>query len=236
MSSKENEIKHNDEEEMIASSEQETLEEATSEEATSEQETLEEATSEEATSEEETLEEAKESASEKESDTGDKKAKDKKEGKKEKKEEKKPSELEKAREAADDYKRKWYAVSAEYDNYRKRNASAVSQAYADGKAEAILKLLPVSDTFGYAYDGASDEKTKAGIDKIIKNFNTILSSLGVEEVKINEGDEFDERIAEAIMNVPCEEGEKPNTVKRVLKKGYKQGEKVIRFAQVMVTI
>jgi molecular chaperone GrpE len=161
-----------------------------------------------------------------------------KDGKKQKEDEgkKEPTELEKAQAAAEDYKRKWYSVSAEYDNYRKRNAQSVSQAYADGKAEAILKLLPVADTFGYAYDGASDEKTKAGIDKIIKNFNTILSSLGVEEVDLKVGDEFDEGKAEAIMNMPCGEGEQPNTIKQVLKKGYKQGDKVIRFAQVIVTI
>lgn len=149
---------------------------------------------------------------------------------------KEPSELEKALAAAEDYKRKWYAVSAEYDNYRKRNAAAVSQAFADGKAEAVLKLLPVSDTFGYALDGASDEKTKAGIDKVIKSFNTILASLGIEETDVKAGDPFDEATAEAIMNMPCGEGEQPNTIKQVLKKGYKQGDKVIRFAQVIVTI
>lgn len=146
------------------------------------------------------------------------------------------SELEAALAAAEDYKRKWYAVSAEYDNYRKRNQTAVAQAFADGKAEAVLKLVPVADTFGYAYDGATDEKTKAGIDKIVKNFNTILASLGVEEIPLNVGDAFDEGVAEAIMNVPCGEGEQPNTVKQILKKGYKQGDKVIRFAQVIVTI
>lgn len=149
---------------------------------------------------------------------------------------KQPSELEAALAAAEDYKRKWYAVSAEYDNYRKRNQTAVAQAFADGKAEAVLKLVPVADTFGYAYDGATDEKTKAGIDKIVKNFNTILASLGVEEIPLNVGDAFDEGVAEAIMNVPCGEGEQPNTVKQILKKGYKQGDKVIRFAQVIVTI
>ena len=137
---------------------------------------------------------------------------------------------------AEDYKRKWYAVSAEYDNYRKRNAQAVSKAYEDGVSEAVLKLLPVADTFGYAYDSASDEKTKAGIEKVIKNFNTILSSFGVEEVEIKAGDEFDENIASAVLNFPCEKGEKPNTIKQVLKKGYRKGEKVIRFAQVAVTI
>ena len=84
----------------------------------------------------------------------------KKEEKVESKEEKQPSELEKALAASEDYKRKWYSVSAEYDNFRKRNAQAVSSAYRDGAAEAILKLLPVADNFGYAYDSAQDEKLK----------------------------------------------------------------------------
>ena len=131
------------------------------------------------------------------------------------------SELEKLSALAEDYKRKWYSVSAEYDNFRKRNAQAVARAYQDGTADAILKLLPVSDTFGYALDSAQDEKTRAGIDKVIKNFNTILASLGVEEIVLNVGDEFDESVAEAVLNFPCGEGEKPNTVKQVLKKGYK---------------
>ena len=133
-----------------------------------------------------------------------------------------PTELEKATALADDYKRKWYAVSAEYDNYRKRNAAAVSKAYADGAAEAILKLLPVADNFGYALSSASDEKTRSGIDKVIKSFLNILSSLGVME---------------AVLNFPCGEGEAPNTVKQVLKKGYKTKDgKVIRYAQVAVTV
>ncbi len=143
------------------------------------------------------------------------------------------TEEEKLTALAEDFKRKWYAVSAEYDNYRKRNAQAVARAYSDGVSDAILKLLPVADTFGYALDSSSDEKTRAGIDKIIKNFNTILASLGVEEVAVNIGDPFDENVASAVMNFPCEE---PNTVKQILKKGYRSGERVIRFAQVAVTI
>ncbi len=146
------------------------------------------------------------------------------------------AELAKAQAAAEDYKRKWYAVAAEYDNYRKRTKESVSQAYQDGKAEAILKLLPVADTFGYAYDGASDEKTKAGIDKIIKNFNAILLLLGVEEIPVKSGDNFDESVMEAVMNLPCGEGETAGCVKNVLKKGYRREGKVIRFAQVSVTV
>ncbi|MDE5729305.1 MAG: nucleotide exchange factor GrpE [Clostridia bacterium] len=147
-----------------------------------------------------------------------------------------PTELEKAQALAEDYKRKWYSVSAEYDNYRKRNAAAVSKAYADGAAEAVLKLLPVADNFGYALMSASDEKTKAGIDKVIKSFNTVLKSLDVEEIEVAAGDKFDESVMEAVLNFPCGEGEAPNSVKQVLKKGYKQGDKVIRFVQVAVTV
>lgn len=148
-----------------------------------------------------------------------------------------PTELEKATALADDYKRKWYAVSAEYDNYRKRNAAAVSKAYADGAAEAILKLLPVADNFGYALSSASDEKTRSGIDKVIKSFLNILSSLGIEEIEVEAGAPFDEGVMEAVLNFPCGEGEAPNTVKQVLKKGYKTKDgKVIRYAQVAVTV
>jgi len=147
-----------------------------------------------------------------------------------------PSELEKAQALAEDYKRKWYSVSAEYDNFRKRNSSAVSKAYADGTAEAVLKLLPVADNFGYAIDSASDEKTKAGIDKVIKSFNTILSSLGVEEIAVETGAAFDENVMEAVLDSPCGEGEEPNTVKQILKKGYTHNGKVIRFVQVIVNV
>ena len=145
------------------------------------------------------------------------------------------SELEKANDLAEDYKRKWYAVTAEYDNYRKRNNAAVAKAYKDGADDAVLKLLPVADNFGYAYDSATDEKTKAGIDKIIKSFKTILASLGITEIELAAGDPFDESVAEAVMSAPCTDGEKPNTIKQILKKGYRDGEKVIRFAQVTVT-
>lgn len=145
-------------------------------------------------------------------------------------------EAEKALALAEDFKRKWYSVSAEYDNYRKRNAQAISKAYADGVSDAVLKLLPVADTFGYALDSASDEKTRAGIDKVIKSFNTILASLGIEEIEVNIGDPFDEGVAAAVLNFPCEDGEEPNKIKQILKKGYKNGDKVIRFAQVAVTI
>ncbi|MCD8206229.1 MAG: nucleotide exchange factor GrpE [Clostridia bacterium] len=146
-----------------------------------------------------------------------------------------PSELEKMTALADDYKRKWYNVSAEYDNFRKRNATATSEAYIRGMSDALLKILPVADSFGYALD-AADDKTKEGIEKIIKNFGAAIESMGVSEVPLNVGDKFHEDVAEAVISVPCGEGEEPQTIKQILKKGYRTSDKVIRFAQVVVTV
>jgi molecular chaperone GrpE len=224
MSKNENDLKHSDADEMMF------------EESEAREELQQEPTA-DAESFETTAEEGKQPTEDVNANPKDKKKE------KQKEKEAKPSELEtvkaqleKALAAADEYKRKWYSVSAEYDNYRKRTANAVAQAYADGKSEAVLKLLPVADNFGYAYDGASDEKTKAGIDKIMKAFNNILASLGIEELPVKVGDAFHESMAEAILTVPAAEGEEQNIIKQVLKKGYKQGDKVIRFAQVAVTI
>ncbi len=100
-----------------------------------------------------------------------------------------------------------------------------------------MKLLPVADNFGYALSSASDEKTRSGIDKVIKSFLNILSSLGIEEIEVEAGAPFDESVMEAVLNFPCGEGEASNTVKQVLKKGYKTKDgKVIRYVQVAVTV
>ena len=60
--------------------------------------------------------------------------------------------------------------------------------------------------------------------------------MGVEEIAVKAGDAFDESAMEAVMNLPCEDGESGGVVKYVLKKGYRRYGKVIRFAQVTVTV
>ena len=60
--------------------------------------------------------------------------------------------------------------------------------------------------------------------------------MGVEEIPLSVGDKFDESVAEAVLNMPAEDGEEQNIVKTVLKKGYKSNGKVIRYAQVAVTV
>ena len=154
-------------------------------------------------------------------------------GKKEEEKEQ-PSELEKAVLAADDFKRKWYAVTAEYDNYRKRTAMTASQKYAEGVADVLIKIMPIGDNIDRALAVCNDEKMKQGLEMVKAAFDKILSDEGVEAFDPT-GEEFNPVTANAVMAQPAAEGEKAGVVKQTFLKGYKKGDKILRFAQVVVT-
>lgn len=144
------------------------------------------------------------------------------------------ADLEKAKGEADDFKKKWYSVSAEYDNYRRRTALTRSQAYAEGRSAVVVKLFPIADSLERALAACADEGTKKGVQMVLKNFSKLL-----EEEKITPiapvGEPFDATRCEAILAVDPQEGEESGIVKEVYAKGYEQDGKVLRFAQVLVT-
>lgn len=144
------------------------------------------------------------------------------------------SELLKVQAESDDFKRKWYNVTAEYENYRKRTASTKTSAYLDGKADILLKILPVADNLERALLSVKDDKTKEGIEMVLRNFMKVLEGEDIEVIN-PVGEQFDPTFAEAIMASPAEEGEEKGIVRTVCLKGYKRKDKVLRFAQVIVT-
>ena len=135
---------------------------------------------------------------------------------------------------AEDLKRKWYAVTAEYENYRRRTQNQSAQRYQEGRNDVLSSLLPIGDNLERAIASCLDESTKQGIDMVLKAFKKVLEGEGVEEIDPT-GQPFDATYAEAIMAIPAEEGEESGMVKQVYVKGYKKGEKVLRYAQVIVT-
>lgn len=143
-------------------------------------------------------------------------------------------ELEKALAEAEENKRKWYAVTAEYENYRRRTQSQAAQRYADGRNDVVASLFPIGDNLERALLSCVDENTKQGLDMILKAFKKVLESEGVEEIDPL-GQPFNADVAEAIMAMPATDGEESGIVKQVYVKGYKKGEKVLRYAQVIVT-
>lgn len=142
-------------------------------------------------------------------------------------------ELEQAKSQAEEYKDKWMRNVAEFDNYKKRNANQWSEAFNEGIASVIKKILVVGDNLDWALTLGLDEKTAEGLKNIRKKFDETLASLEIEEINPI-GQEFDPQVAEAVMQVPAEEGDVPDTVKQVFQKGYRKKDKIIRYATVSV--
>ena len=154
--------------------------------------------------------------------------------KKKEKVNKKQEELEKALAEAEENKRKWYAVTAEYENYRRRTQNQAAQRYQEGRNDVIASLFPVGDNLERALQSCADENTKQGLQMVLAAFKKVLEGEGVEEVD-PVGQPFNADTMEAIMAVPVAEGEESGVVKQAYVKGYKKGEKVLRYAQVIVT-
>ena len=124
-------------------------------------------------------------------------------------------------------------LAAEYDNFRKRTIKEKDAAYGNGKADAVAKLLPVYDNLERALNQAcTDEAFKKGVEMTMNELVNILTGLGVE-IFGNVGEEFDPNLHNAVMHTENPDlGE--NTISMVFQKGFKIGEKVVRFAMVQV--
>jgi molecular chaperone GrpE len=171
---------------------------------------------------------------EKENEKAEKKEKDANANSDSKAKEKAEAELLEKTKLADEYKDKWIRVSAEFENYRKRTARDSFTSYMEGKADILKKILPIGDNLERAIETTTDEKIKEGILLVIRNYSKILEAENVKEIN-PEGEPFDHTTCEAIMSMPAAEGEKEGIIKKVLVKGYKLDDKVIRYAQVAVT-
>ena len=143
------------------------------------------------------------------------------------------SETDKLKAEVADYKDKWMRNVAEFDNYKKRNATIWKDAFVEGKKDTILKILPLGDNLETAINMITDEKSREGVVLLLKQFNDVLKNLGVEVIDPT-GEQFNPDIAEAVMQVDGNEGEESGMVKTTFRKGYKADNKIIRYAQVSV--
>lgn len=123
-------------------------------------------------------------------------------------------------------------LTAEYDNYRKRTAKEKEGIYTEACTDVLKEVLPVADNLerALAVDG-NVEDLKKGVEMTIKGFLNSLQKLGVEEIDTTNG--FDPNLHQAI-SVVEDENLNSNDVAQVYQKGYKKGEKVIRYSMVTV--
>ena len=124
-------------------------------------------------------------------------------------------------------------LAADYDNFRKRTVKEKEQSYGNGKADAVEKLLPVYDNLERALNQPTEDAAyKKGVEMTMNQLVNIFTGLGVE-IFGNVGDAFDPNIHNAVMHTEDESVEE-NTITQVFQKGFKLGEKIVRFAMVQV--
>ena len=124
-------------------------------------------------------------------------------------------------------------VAAEFDNFRKRTVKEKEASYGNGKADAVAKMLPVYDNLERALNQPTEDAAyKKGVELTMNELVKILTGLGVE-IFGAAGDKFDPTLHNAVMHTESEDLEE-NTIAQVFQKGFKLGDKVVRFAMVQV--
>ena len=124
-------------------------------------------------------------------------------------------------------------LAAEYDNFRKRTIKEKEASYGNGKADAVAKILPVYDNLERALNQPTEDAAyKKGVELTMNELVKILTGLGVE-IFGAPGDTFDPNLHNAVMHTE-DESLPENTIAQVFQKGFKIGEKVVRFAMVQV--
>ncbi|MCR5611739.1 MAG: nucleotide exchange factor GrpE [Clostridiales bacterium] len=131
----------------------------------------------------------------------------------------------------DDAVKQAQRLQAEFENYRKRNASIAADSRDDGVRETVKAMLPVLDNFERAMGNAPEDAFAEGIGNIEKQFLEALKKCGAEEIP-TEG-VFDPNLHDAVMKDSVE-GEESGKILEVFQKGYRVKGKIVRFAMVKV--
>ena len=134
-------------------------------------------------------------------------------------------------------KDKFLRLFAEFENYKRRTAKERIELFSTASEEVMISLLPVLDDF----DRASIEIEKDKDNEILKGFvlinNKLIDSLkskGLSLIEINKGDEFNADHHEAVTQVDSPDKNMKGKIIDIIEKGYKLGEKVIRYPKVVI--
>lgn len=160
-------------------------------------------------------------------------APEEKESRSEKKKSKKlEAELEKKQAELDELNDKYLRLAAEYDNFRRRTAKERDGIRADAYSDAVSSLLPVVDNLERAAAFTEADKVHEGVAMTLRAFSDTMEKMGITVLGAV-GESFDPELHNAVMHEDNEElGE--NVITDVFQKGYKMGDKVIRYAMVKV--
>ncbi len=134
-------------------------------------------------------------------------------------------------------KDKFLRLFAEFENYKRRTSKERIELFKTANQEVLLAMLPILDDFDRAIAEiakSEDEGLVKGVELIHEKLKGTLVSKGLEQVDVKVGDAFDADFAEAITQIPAPSDKMKGKIVDVLEKGYKLGDKIIRFPKVVI--
>lgn len=134
-------------------------------------------------------------------------------------------------------KDKHLRLFAEFENYKRRTSKERMELFKTANQEVLQALLPILDDFDRAMieiSKSEDENLLKGVNLIHEKLKNTLVSKGLEEVEVKAGDAFNADFAEAITQIPAPSDKMKGKIVDVLEKGYKLGDKIIRFPKVVI--
>ncbi|WP_124019322.1 nucleotide exchange factor GrpE [Flavobacterium sp. A45] len=134
-------------------------------------------------------------------------------------------------------KDKFLRLFAEFENYKRRTTKERIELFKTANQEVLLAMLPVLDDFDRAIieiSKSEDELLAKGVELIHEKLKSTLVAKGLEQVDVKAGDAFDADFAEAITQIPAASDKMKGKIVDVLEKGYKLGDKIIRFPKVVI--
>ena len=134
-------------------------------------------------------------------------------------------------------KDKYLRLFAEFENYKKRTSRERIELFKTASQELMTSLLPIMDDFDRGLSEIKKVKDKEllkGMQLINDKFKNTLIQKGLTEIEVKEGDVFDAEIHEAITQIPAPSDKLKGKVIDAVEKGYKLGEKIIRYPKVVI--
>jgi molecular chaperone GrpE len=135
-------------------------------------------------------------------------------------------------------KDKFLRLFAEFENYKKRTSRERIELFKTAGQELMTSLLPIIDDFERALTHIEEDKEteelRKGVLLISQKFYNTLELKGLSKVETNAGDTFDAEIHEAITQIPSPSKDLKGKVIDCIEKGYKLGDKIIRYPKVVI--
>lgn len=147
------------------------------------------------------------------------------------------NEVEELQEELEKEKDRNLRLFAEFENFRKRTARERIELFKTAGEDIMLSLLPVLDDFERAlkeHEKREEDGYFTGVKLIYNKLKDTLRAKGLEAIEVTSGDAFDPDIHEAVTKIPAPEKKLKGKIVDVIEKGYKLGDKIIRYPKVVV--